>query len=72
MEKELNRHREQQDNELFKAYDILSAAGFDLHIEDGFLSVWYRGCNIEMDGEEGIVIVPKEHLEDFYERQDEL
>jgi len=72
MKNELIRHKEQQENELFKAYDILSAAGFELHIEDGFLSVWYKGCNIELDAEEGIVIVPKEHLDDFYERQEEL
>ena len=70
--KELKRHREQEENELFKAYDILSRAGFDIQIENGMMSVSSRGCYIEMDLEEGMVIVPKEHLGAFEERQEQI
>jgi hypothetical protein len=72
MENTLKRYREQEENELFKAYDILSRAGFDIQIENGMMSVWCRGCEIEMDLEEGMVIVPKEHLKEFDERQEQL
>jgi hypothetical protein len=61
-----------QERELFKAYDILSEAGFEILIEDGVMQVWAKRANIEMDYEDGMVIVPEEELEAFYERQEEL
>ena len=61
-----------QETELFKAYDILSAAGFEILIEDGVMQVWPKRANIEMDYEDGMIIVPEEELEAFYERQEEL
>jgi hypothetical protein len=71
--KELKRFKETQENELFKAYDILSAAGFEILIEDGMMQVWCKGGGaIEMDYEEGMVIVPEEYQEEFNERQEEL
>jgi hypothetical protein len=70
--KELKRFKEVEENELFKAYDILSNAGFEILIEDGTMHVWYKGSTIEMDYEEGMVIVPKEYEEEFNERQEEL
>jgi hypothetical protein len=70
--KDLKRFNETQENELFKAYDILSAAGFKIQIEGGQMMVWPRGASIEMDYEEGMVIVPEEYEEEFNERQEEL
>jgi hypothetical protein len=70
--KELKRFKEVEENELFKAYDILSNAGFEILIEDGTMHVWSKGSTIEMDYEEGMVIVPKEYEEEFNERQEEL
>jgi hypothetical protein len=69
---ELKRFNEKLENELFKAYDILSAAGFEILIEDGQMLVWPKGATIEMDIEEGMVIVPDEYIEEFEERQEEL
>ena len=71
---ELKRFNEKLENELFKAYDILSAAGFEILIEDGMMQVWCKGggSQIEMDYEEGMVIVPDEYIEEFNERQEEL
>jgi hypothetical protein len=70
--KELIRHREEQDIIWSKAYNMLSEAGFELLVEDGVLSVWMKGCNIECDIEEGFVIVPDEHQEEFEKRQEYL
>jgi hypothetical protein len=70
--KELIYHREEQDKILSDAYSMLSEAGFDLLIEDGCLSVWMRGCKIECDIEEGMVIVPYEYQDEFDERQEQL
>jgi hypothetical protein len=63
------KHKEEQEKELSKAYNILSAAGFQLQIEEGFMSVWYKGCSIEIDIEDGIVVIPEEDLDEFYEKQ---
>jgi hypothetical protein len=57
---------------LFKAYDILSEAGFEILIEDGQMLVWPKKATIEMDIEEGIVIVSEDDIEAFEERQEEL
>ena len=70
--KNLKRLKETQENELFKAYDILSNAGFEIVIEDGQMNVWFKGCTVEMDIEEGIVIVPDEYQDEFNERQYEF
>ena len=70
--KNLKRLKEIQENELFKAYDILSNAGFEIVIEDGQMNVWFKGCTVEMDIEEGMVIVPDEYQDEFNERQYEF
>jgi hypothetical protein len=36
------------------------------------MHVWPKGSTIEMDLEEGMVIVPDEYIEEFEERQEEL
>ena len=61
----------EQEIALLKAYEILSNAGFDLNIEDGQLDIWYENSTIEIDMEEGICIIPDEHLEEFNQRQQE-
>ena len=60
---------EEQEIALLKAYKILSNAGFDLNIEEGQLDIWYENSTIEIDMEEGICIIPDEHLEEFNQRQ---
>ena len=60
------------ENELFKAYDILSEAGFEILIEDGHMTVWPKGATIENDIEEGFVIVSEDDIEEFEERQEML
>ena len=60
---------EEQEIALLKAYEILSNAGFDLNIEEGQLDIWYENSTIEIDMEEGICIIPDEHLEEFNQRQ---
>jgi len=59
----------EQEIALLKAYEILSNAGFDLNIEEGQLDIWYENSTIEIDMEEGICIIPDEHLEEFNQRQ---
>ena len=46
---ELRRNYPQLEEELFRAYVILSNAGFDIHIEDGQMSVWHSVGAIEND-----------------------
>ena len=70
--KELKRLRPEQEEVLFKAYDMLSEAGFELLVEDGMLQVWPKRASIENDLEEGFVIVPDEYSEEFAEREEEL
>ena len=70
--KNLIYHLPQLDDKLCQAYNILSEAGFELLVENGQLNVWYSGSSIEMDGEEGMVIVPEHYMEEFEERQEEL
>jgi hypothetical protein len=70
--KPLIRHREEQDIIWSEAYNMLSKAGFELLVEDGFLFVWLSGCRVECDIEEGFVIVPDEYQEEFEERQEYL
>ena len=69
---ELKRFKEKEEEVLFKVYDLLSDNGFEILIEDGQMSVWYRGCSIEMDMEEGMVIVPNEYYDEYQQRQDNL
>ncbi|NVK76020.1 MAG: hypothetical protein HWE24_21295 [Oceanospirillaceae bacterium] len=69
---ELKRFKEKEEDVLFKVYDLLSNNGFEILIEEGTMNVWYRGCSIEMDMEEGIVIVPNEYYNEFQERQENL
>tara|TARA_R110002126_G_scaffold277284_1_gene423054 strand:- start:445 stop:660 length:216 start_codon:yes stop_codon:yes gene_type:complete len=59
----------EQEIALLKAYEILSNAGFDLNIEEGQLDIWYENSTIEIDMEEGLCIIPEEHLEEFNQRQ---
>ena len=68
MEK-LKVYHEEQEVALSKAYGILSDAGFDILVEDGNINIWFSGTTIEMDCEEGICIIPDEHLEEFNQRQ---
>ena len=70
--KELKRSFPELEDQLFKAYDILSEAGFEILIEDGQMLVWPKRATIEMDIEEGIVIVSEDDIEAFEERQEEL
>ena len=72
MTKELIYHFPQLDEKLAQAYDILSEAGFEILIEDGQMNVWCKGSSIEMDMEEGMVIVPNHYMEEFNERQEQL
>lgn len=60
----LKRSFPELENELFKSYDILSNAGFEILIEDGSMLVFFKGCNIEMNIEEGMIIVANESTED--------
>lgn len=41
------------------ACNILSDSGFDMVIEDGMLNVWAKNASIELDIEEGVVIIPE-------------
>ena len=70
--KDLVRKFEKLEDELFKAYDILSAAGFEILIEDGQMMVWPKRATIENDREEGFVIVSEDDIDEFEERQEEL
>ena len=49
---------EQQEIQFSKAYNILSQAGFELVVEDGQLSVFMKGCDIDFDDEGLITIIP--------------
>jgi hypothetical protein len=69
---ELRRNYPQLEEELFRAYVILSDAGFDIHIEDGQMTVWHSVGAIENDAEEGLVIVDDDYREEYEERQEEL
>ena len=69
---DLKRSYPELEDQLFKAYDILSEAGFEILIEDGQMLVWPKRATIEMDIEEGIVIVSENDIEAFEERQEEL
>ena len=69
---ELKRLKEEQDIAFSKAYNILSQAGFELYVEDGALSVWYKGATIEIDIEEGMVVVPNEYKDEYEKRQEYL
>jgi hypothetical protein len=69
---DLKRSFPELEDQLFKAYDILSEAGFEILIEDGQMLVWPKRATIEMDIEEGIVIVSEDDIEAFEERQEEL
>ena len=60
------------EDELFKAYDILSSAGFEILIEDGMMQVWPKRASIEMDAEEGMVIIDDNYRDEYEERQEEL
>jgi hypothetical protein len=60
------------EEELFRAYDILSNAGFDIQVEHEQISVWHSLGAIELDIEEGIVIVDDDYREEYEERQEEL
>lgn len=70
--RELIRKYPQLEEELFKGYDILSNSGFEIIIEDGSMIVYHkRGC-IELDYEEGLVIVDDDYRDEYDERQDEI
>ena len=49
---------EEQEIQFSKAYNILSQAGFELLVEDGQLSVFMKGCDIDFDDEGLITILP--------------
>jgi hypothetical protein len=60
------------EEELFRAYNILSNAGFEIQVEHEQISVWHSLGAIELDIEEGIVIVDDDYREEFEKRQNEL
>jgi hypothetical protein len=70
--KELKRSFPELEDQLFKAYDILSAAGFEILIEDGMMQAWPKRLHIENDMEEGFVIIDDDYRDEFEERQEEL
>jgi len=70
--KNLERKFLELENTLFKAYDMLSEAGFEILIEDGQMTVWPKRATIENDMEEGFVIISEDDIEEFKERQEEL
>ena len=70
--KDLVRKFPKLETELFKAYDILSAAGFEILIEDGMMQAWPKRLHIENDMEEGFVIIDDDYRDEFEERQEEL
>ena len=70
--KDLVRNYPLLEDELFKAYDILSSAGFEILIEDGMMQVWPKRASIEMDAEEGMVIIDDNYRDEYEERQEEL
>lgn len=70
--KNLERKFPELENTLFQAYDMLSEAGFEILIEDGQMIVWPKRATIEMDMDEGIVIVTQDDIEKFEERQELL
>lgn len=70
--KKLIRIYPQLDEALIKAYFILSDAGFSIQIEEGAMTVWHEVGDIEMDVEQGIVIIDSDYYEEFWKRQSEL
>ena len=62
----------QLDEALINAYCILSVAGFSIQIEEGAMTVWHEVGDIEMDVEQGIVIIDSDYYEEFWKRQSEL
>lgn len=68
----LIRNYPEYDEALFKAFEILSEARFDFHVEDGQMSVYHRAGDIEVDHVEGLVIVNDDYREEYEERQEEL
>jgi hypothetical protein len=70
--KKLVRSYPQLEEKLFNVYDILSNSGFEIIIEDGQMVVYHKvGC-IELDGEEGLVIVDDDYRDEYEERQEEI
>ncbi len=70
--KKLIRIYPQLDEALINAYCILSGAGFSIQIEEGAMSVWHEVGDIEMDVEQGIVIIDSDYYKEFWKRQSEL
>jgi hypothetical protein len=70
--KDLVRKFPKLEEEMAKAYDILSKAGFELLIEDGIMQAWPKRLHIENDMEEGFVIIDDDYRDEFEERQEEL
>ena len=70
--KKLVRKFPKLEEEMAKAYDILSKAGFELLIEDGIMQAWPKRLHIENDMEEGFVIIDDDYRDEFEERQEEL
>ena len=68
----LKRFLPEEEQALFKAYDLLSKAGFDIMIEDGAMCVWHTEADMELDAEEGIVLIPEDYREEYDERQNNL
>ena len=62
----------QLDEALINAYCILSVAGFSIQIEEGAMTVWHEVGDIEMDVEQGVVIIDSYYYEEFWKRQSEL
>jgi hypothetical protein len=70
--RELIRKYPQLEEILFDVYDVLSNSGYEIIIEDGQMVVYHKvGC-IELDGEEGLVIVDDDYREEYEERQEEI
>jgi hypothetical protein len=68
----LIRNYPEYDEALFKAFEILSEARFDFHVEDGQMSVYHREGDIEVDHVEGLVIVGDDYRDEYENRQKEL
>ena len=51
--------------ELVKVYYILSNSGFEIEFEYGEMRVYPKGGRIEIDREEGLVIVDNDYSDEY-------
>ena len=65
--KELKRSFPELEDQLFKAYDILSAAGFEILIEDGMMQAWPKRLHRQViEGFAELAKFDPNHMHNFY------